>query len=120
MALGGDFTPAHTPIIVTAGDVLVPMDPFLVYTEEESVETAVVLTAAVASVKKRRRSNAVEVIADLGVTFDGNEITFAEVTIPDLPGEYWWDLEAVWTDGPAVTLLAGPFKILGQATVLGP
>lgn len=116
--LNGDWTPARCPVRVTAGDTITITDPFGVYNEVDGEEEAAVLGTVIASCKKKRRSNAEAVIEDLGVSVAGHVISFDPITIPNTPGEYWWDLEVEIDGIGPVTLISDHFTILGQVSAV--
>jgi len=71
---GGDWTPEKGPIVVTAGDIIIPLDPFTVSLEVGGVETPATISAVKATVRERNWYNA-PIVMELPMTLSGSTVT---------------------------------------------
>lgn len=115
--IGGNWTPETGPVVVTAGDVIIPLDAFTVTIETNGVENPADITAVKATVRERNWFNA-PLILELPVNFNGGEITPGVVTIPNKVGLFWYDIQITLADGQKPTIVSDTFQILPQTTVV--
>lgn len=110
----GDASPVDFPIEVTAGDRLAPRRSLGVFTaDDDDVETPVVLTGAIALVRKQHSSTS-DLVLNLTPTVLANAIIFPVIDIPtDAVGCWWWDVEAQFDD-QKITVMEGKFTIRRQ------
>ena len=114
---GGDWTPEKGPIVVTAGDIIIPLDPFTVSLEVGGVETPATISAVKATVRERNWYNAPTVM-ELPMTFSGATITPTVITVPNKVGTFWYDIQVTLADGQKPTIVSDSFQILPQTTVV--
>lgn len=114
---GGDWTPEKGPIVVTAGDVIIPLDAFTVTIETNGVENPADITAVKATVRERNWYNA-PIVMELPMTLSGSTVTPTVITVPNRVGTFWYDIQVTLSDGQKPTIISDSFQILPQTTVV--
>lgn len=107
MTVALDFTPADVRVTVTQGDVLREITLTCTLEDGSPWNLSDVKDAQV----RRRHARSSEVVLSVPAAVAGNVVTLGPVAIPADPGAWWWDCEVSDADG-ALTVIAGPFRIL--------